>query len=153
MAAEIDYLAIMFPRKDVEGNDISSALEQLNYLISKREIIQRFHQRVDIGISGYDNDSRELFEIPEIRKYLQQIDSKFPYWFYFLNNLNASSIQLIVFSCIECKIQNGRLNFDQQSMLRFLNAHFTYMNQMCNLAGLGVEDNELLTKLVVNCLM
>jgi hypothetical protein len=150
MIAEIDYLQIIISKEEIENNDLSQTLKQLNYLIKDKGTLERFHQRLDIGVSGYDNDKRELFEVPEVRKYLQDLDSKFPYWFYFLNNLHRSSLHLITFSCIDSKIENGRLHYDTASLQNFLNTHFAYMNQICDFVGMANEDNELLTELVLN---
>lgn len=37
-----------------------------------------------LTISGYDDDSRELFEIPEVCRYLRGLDHEWPFWFFFL---------------------------------------------------------------------
>ncbi len=150
MTTGIDYLQIIISRAEVENNDLSQTLTQLNYLIMDKGTLERFHQRLDIGISGYDNDKRELFEIVEVRKYLQEVDSKFPYWFYLLNNLHCSSLHLITYSCIDCKIVNGKIHYDTISMQNFLNTHFACMNQICDFVGMANEDNELLTEMILS---
>ena len=33
-------------------------------------------------MSGYDDDSRELHLIPEVRTYFQRLDDNFPFWFH-----------------------------------------------------------------------
>ena len=41
-------------------------------------------EKLDVAFHGYDHDVRELFEIPEIRDYVELLDSQFPYWLFFL---------------------------------------------------------------------
>lgn len=58
---------------------ICSQLKELKRagVSGKNALILEFH--------GYDNDPREIYEIPEIRMYLKGVFNKFPEIFYFLN--------------------------------------------------------------------
>ena len=145
-----DYLQIIISKEEILEMDLSPTLISLNKLIKSKETIEHFHQRIDIGISGYDTDERELFEIIEVRNYLQQLDSKFPYWFYFLNNIHSSSLHLITFSCINCKVENGKKHCEETSMQNFFDAHFGFMNQICDYIDMTDKDNELLTEKILS---
>jgi hypothetical protein len=48
------------------------------------ESAKEFFERVDIAFHGYDHDSRELFEIPDVRAHANQLDEQFPFWLFFL---------------------------------------------------------------------
>ena len=36
-------------------------------------------------ISGYDYDPRELYQIPEVVIFIKDLNSKLPFWLYFIN--------------------------------------------------------------------
>ena len=96
----------------IEYNDeIKSVLqvkkaELLFYSVSKREVTNKDYKRIinsldilkDAGkeaksklflvFDGYDNDKREIYEIPEIRDFVKYIYDKYKYLFYFLTTLD-----------------------------------------------------------------
>jgi hypothetical protein len=78
-----DSLTYFASRDDVESCNINRALEFLVKLLEPRAA-QRFKRRLLFGVSGYDADSRELYQIPEVRSWMRELDLVFPYWFYFL---------------------------------------------------------------------
>lgn len=41
-------------------------------------------ERISISFEGYNEDNRELDEIPEVRDFIYELDDKFPYWLFFL---------------------------------------------------------------------
>lgn len=41
-------------------------------------------QGVGLGFSGYDDDPREIWEIPEARAFIQRLNDKHPCWPYFV---------------------------------------------------------------------
>ena len=44
--------------------------------------LHEMYGRVKFCVSGYDNDRRELFEVPEVRKFLRKLVTEWPYFFY-----------------------------------------------------------------------
>lgn len=85
-----------------------------------KESILKNRGRLYIQIDGYNDDSREVFEIPEIRKwYSDSIEQGIP-WLYFLGSKTISGIYLDglqnFFQCtceIELLRQQDGLNFVQ----------------------------------------
>ena len=146
--SSIDYFHIIISKSEIERVDLTNSFARLQELLKDKETIEHFHQRVDISVSGFDDYSKELYEIPEVRNYIQQLDEKFPFWFYFLNNL-SSSLQFVTFSCISCKVINGRLHFDTSEMQGFLNYHFARMNQLCEFVDMTDKNKKLLTEMVL----
>jgi hypothetical protein len=72
-------------REEVERKDISGPLETLKKLVATPETIREFKTRVDVSFSGYDHTREELFEIPEVRLFVYELNEKFPFWLYFLS--------------------------------------------------------------------
>lgn len=85
LPSNIDPLILVISREEVEKTDTSAALGMLNRLIESPNITREFIERVDICFHGYDHSPQELFEIPEVRNFVYQLDSHFPFWFYFLS--------------------------------------------------------------------
>lgn len=82
---DIGPLVIVISREEVERQDLSGPLSVLKSLIKSRESIRGNMTNVDIGFSGYDSTSRELFEISQVRDYVQSLDAQFCFWLYFLS--------------------------------------------------------------------
>ena len=84
-----DFLTIIISRQEIETNDLSQTIGTLNRLLEDKETIEYFFERVEIGVGGYDNDPRELWDIPEVKLFIQKLDRQFPYWFYFLTKFGS----------------------------------------------------------------
>jgi hypothetical protein len=91
----IDFLNIAISREEVLNNDFTNPLETLSQLTSDITFIEYFRERVDISFEGYNGTSVELWEIPEVRNYVAELDSKFPFWLYFLSK-NGEGLYIII---------------------------------------------------------
>lgn len=86
-------IMIGVPREAVERGHVESYLREFERL-GKRNALGR----VMFSFDGYDYDPREVFQIPEIRKWLNRITTNIPHLFYFLTKENAAI--RIAFLCI-----------------------------------------------------
>lgn len=84
-ALGLDYLAITVGRDEIESCDASRAMSNLAELLSKPSMAARFFERMVITVDGYNDVAWELFEIPEVRNYMFELDGRFPYWLWFLD--------------------------------------------------------------------
>jgi len=50
--------------------------------IAKAGCLHDMFGKVRFGIHGYNNDKRELFEVPEVRVFLRELADEWPYFFY-----------------------------------------------------------------------
>lgn len=57
------------------------------------------YQRAIISFSGYDDDRRELYEIPEVRHYVSIIFRRFPHLPYLLSPFNDTWMTLMACFC------------------------------------------------------
>jgi hypothetical protein len=51
----------------------------LSTLMASPEHALKLFERVDIAFHGYDTVQWEIFEIPEVRAYVNRLDEQFPY--------------------------------------------------------------------------
>lgn len=90
--------------------------EIIFYSVSKRELTEKDYTRIEKSIKmlnnagkiakgkmlltfdGFDNDEREIYEIPEIREYVKNIWKKCKHLFYFLTGIDNN--RAIIFACL-----------------------------------------------------
>jgi hypothetical protein len=106
---------------------------------------------MDIAFQGYDHDTRELFEIPEVRQYVSLLDDKFPYWLFFLgkNGLGLQAISYCLMPPYLNKIGRETL-FPERLNNLLANRWFPAMNHICMAVGYSEEQIEALTNKVVD---
>ena len=75
----VDWVGVVVSRQEAESLDVSPALNVLQSLLYDAETVRVFQGRVALSFHGYDSDSRELYQVPEVRQYLASLDSQFPY--------------------------------------------------------------------------
>jgi len=149
-----DWLGVEIARADVESLNILSVLTTLNTLLHDEYTVRRFCGRVQIAFSGYDNDPRELFEVPEVRLYMLNLDKEFPYWFYFITTFDGGDNLGLISRCL-CRwkiISKGYGEYDKNDLELFLIHHFEAMNFIFQKYKLPIEDNEKLSFQVMKCL-
>ena len=127
---------------------ITSALERIQ---NTPELIIHLKNRVDLSINDYENDSRELYEIDEVKKWIVELFLKtncFPYLF----ALDEASgfLKLAFFVHIpffEKSIENGRfkLEYDLEYGAKFIETLFLMLNEYCQEKGLSHETNVEIT--------
>ena len=126
----VDAVGVVVSRQETESLDITPTLRVLQTLLYDAETVTMFRGKATIAFDGYDNDSRELYEIPEVRRYLVELDSKFPYWFYFLSTRD-DMLKMIAFClCQTRRIETGMAYPDRHDMQAFMVAHFDAINRL-----------------------
>ena len=74
----VDSIVLVVSHDEVEKLDLSGCLGVLDSLIESREKAMRFRDQVVFGVDGYNDDPRELFEIPEVRTFIRDLDRNGP---------------------------------------------------------------------------
>ena len=69
-------------------------------------------------ISGYDEDSRELYQIPEVVSFIKDLNSKLPFWLYFVNTGDKRFFSWM----IACLCQAMSLDQDEETIYADFNA-------------------------------
>lgn len=106
-------------------------------------------RKVNIAFDGYNQDSRELFEIPEVRTYVYKIDEKFPFWLFFMST-HDTGLQCIMFCFLPpYLIDEARAKIHPRRLSDLLTSRwFPAMNHVSGYAGLTENEIEQLTKRV-----
>jgi hypothetical protein len=149
-ASGVDFLNVVIDRKDVEQLNVEPTLKILAQLLYDRSTIVGFRGRLEIAFAGYDDDSRELHEIEEVRRFLARLDKIFPFWFYFLSLLNDTLLVILLSLCQYSKTPDGLFAVDPNDRARFLVEHYAAVNSLFERYGLDERENEALTTQITN---
>ena len=136
--ARIDGLALYATRAEVEGGNIASASAMLSKLLAP-EVARRVQGRLLFGIRGYEDDPKDLWEFPEVRRWMRDLNAKFPYWFYFMDLGPRSTLAFVAFSLCQYEKVPGGKRIPPEELQRFLVSGFAAMNLLCKQLGESPE--------------
>lgn len=134
--AVIDPIYLVFSRDQVEAQDISEPLQVLRQLTGNPEKAVSACGRISLVIDGYNADPRELFEIPDVRRYIKAIDDLWPYWFFFLSQADDSIKILESCLCDSIEVVPGVASIDTVQLNDALTRHFSAMDYYCEAINL-----------------
>jgi hypothetical protein len=128
--AVTDPVILMFSRRQVETCDMDEPLELLRSLTADRGVAIEFCGRISLVVDGYNDDPRELFEVPEVRAYIKRLDQAWPNWFFFLSQVDESIKLLESCLCDTIEVVPGVTSIDVDQMERSLARHFGAMYRL-----------------------
>jgi len=121
---------LMFSRNQVETGDIDDPLDLLRALTADRRTALDFCGRVSLVVDGYNDDPRELFEVPEVRAYVKCLDQAWPNWFFFLSQADESIKLLESCLCETIEVIPGVTSIDLGQLKQSLARHFTAIRRL-----------------------
>lgn len=101
---------------------------------------------MSIVIGGYDDDPRELFEIPEVYSYLHGLDQEWPFWFFFCTPESIRLIGMCLASAVA--VSPGKAYIPPQSLGYFMERGFAAVNHLFSHYGFPEAENEKLSIVV-----
>ena len=127
--------------------DTSAALGVLKELTESPDTAREFVERVDISFHGYDHTRQELFEIPEVRNFVYQLDGQFTFWLYFLSKRHLG-LQCLLFCFLPPFLtEDARSRIFPERIKKLLtNRWFPAMNHICEYVGFSERQIERLTE-------
>jgi hypothetical protein len=119
------------PHGNVQACDTTTVLNALNSFLETRERVVWGRGRITLIFEGFDDDPRDVRNIPEIRRYIEKLDEQFPYWFYFAD-LDAHTLNVLALClCPVIKVGNGSTP-DLEGLKHFLASHVIALNILCD---------------------
>jgi hypothetical protein len=70
-------------RADVRAGNTRPLVQALRRATATRAAWQRLQGAVVFALEGWESDPREIYEIPEVRRYWAALDAAFPAWSFF----------------------------------------------------------------------
>jgi hypothetical protein len=90
-----DPVVLMISRRQVEEADLASVIQGLRPFTATREDAWLYRCQMTLVITGYDDDPREIVDIPEARLFLKNLARDWPYWAPFFDHVDGSLVLLL----------------------------------------------------------
>ena len=85
ISQQSDYIVLQISQEAIHNCDTSEYVTLLHGITDSLQSFEAAFQRYVFLISGYDNDQRELYQIPAVLRFKKDQNSKLPFWLYFIN--------------------------------------------------------------------
>jgi hypothetical protein len=139
-----DLICYQFSRDRVEAGDAKDFLSRFGkFRVPVGRQLQGMMNSLALMIEGYDDDPREIYAIPEVRTFYQQLWQRWPYWLYFCN-LDTENLMMMVMCCLDSldalKVQGQpqvQVQINPLEVVQFISGGFVPMNEMCERAGMS----------------
>jgi hypothetical protein len=128
-------VVLMFSRREVESGDPSASVARLDALFDSRQAVWRYRGQVALVVAGYDDDPRELIDIPEVRAFLTRFNAQWPYWAFYFNQVDDSIKILLSCLCARRYLGRGQVEIEPEKLRRFLLKGFAAMNSIFDKHG------------------
>ncbi len=161
LLAQSDYLHFIIDRPEVEAQDISRTREFFDRLRVTRELALENQGKVELSFFGYEDDLRELFEIPEVREYISILSPALPELFFFVRTQEpTSTLKTFAFCQTNVSWVDGRSTrlvtkqvvYDTDKVADFLLFGYSGLNEMIEWLALPLEENIRISAAVAHCL-
>ena len=148
---DYDPVTVTISKEEVNAGDVSGAISVFGRLIKTPNIARTMFERVDVSFHGYDQDRRELFEIPEVRDFVYKLDEEFPFWLFFLSKKHISLQAIALCFLPPYLTEEAKRTVLPQHLDRLLNNRWwPAMNEICEVVGFTEDDIEQLSGRVVS---
>lgn len=105
-----------------------------------------------LAVDGYDNHPEEIYLIPEVRKYFQEMHRRWPWLLFFLHDHDGSLaiVYMCLLNSVQCLKQEGSKRcaaiFEPAEILPILEVDILRMNYLFDRATLSDAENEKRSK-------
>jgi hypothetical protein len=139
------HFCLKASRAEVESTESSLAVNSLCEMLAPRECV-RLRRKLIFAIDGYDDDPRDLWEFPEVRQWICDVDRQWPYWFFFMDLGPQSTLAMVTFcACPWTKIPGGK-KIDDAHLLPFVKRRLAAMDQLCCKIGDPIETRSQMSE-------
>jgi hypothetical protein len=113
-----DYIVLQISQEAIQNCDTSEYVTLLHGATGSLQSFEVAFQKYVLLISGYDDDPRELYQIPEVVSFIKDLNSKLPFWLYFVNTSDKKFFSWM----IACLCQAMSLDQDEETIYADFNA-------------------------------
>jgi hypothetical protein len=139
-------VVLLISRREVEQADLPSVLSRLKVFLVTREDAWRYRGQMTLVVDGYNDDPRELVDIPEVRSLLRRLEAEWPYWAFFFNQVD-DSIKLLL-SCVAGSryLGRGAVEMDADLVAGAMASAFGGMNAVFERFNFPEDELELMSR-------
>lgn len=153
-----DVLVIVFSREEVESGLTGKAVGRLMLLSDNIQWVNKFNGKVLFTFSGYENDPRELHQIPQVVSFFREVNKAWSFWFHFIDR-RSELVAILLFLLVDVEVVRHKAGMvgceikDLQQFQHTIYALFGSMNIMHESFGLPDSVNMRISKEINNALM
>ena len=118
IAQQSDYIVLQISQDAIQNCDTSEYVTLLHGITGSLQSFEAAFQRYVFLISGYDDDPKELYQIPEVVSFIKDLNSKLPFWPYFINTSDKRFFSWM----IACLCRAMSLDQDEETIYADFNA-------------------------------
>ena len=144
IAPQSDYIVLQISQENIKDCNTSEYVTLLHGATGTIQSFEVAFQRYVFLISGYDDDPRELYQIPEVVSFIKDLNSKLPFWLYFVNTADKRFFSWM----IACLCQAMSLDQDEETIYADFNAdayndliEYQFSNIVKLMSGLGMGES------------
>jgi hypothetical protein len=123
-----DPVVLLVSRLSIESCDIAPVLNGLRLLSATCEDAWLYREQLAIVFDGYEDDPHELVDLPEIRNFVRKLDVVWPYWAFFMNQLDSTISLWLACLCGRAYPGAGQVEIDVETLVTVLKNGFDGMN-------------------------
>ena len=143
LGQQSDHIVLKISQEAIQNCDTSEYVALLDDATGTVQSFESVFQKYVLLISGYDDDPRELYQIPEVVSFIKDLTSKLPFWLYFINTADKRFFSWM----IACLCQAMSLDEDDQTIYADFNAEAyndlietQFSNIVKLMSGLGMGE-------------
>lgn len=137
--------------------DFTSLNQLIGQMTRTNKSAIRNRNKLHVTFLGYDEDPREVYEIPEIRLWFKEsLKAGIP-WFYILSpKFDGIAVMIFLYSCCRIKVKNKNsvettieiVNFDDVDY--WVTTNFDNLNSFTEKSNINIEINKQVSELILN---
>lgn len=143
-AEQASLIVLHITRREVERGHVGDIVDRLMHLSDRADFTRRFANAIALSVDGYNEDPRELAEIPEVVALFRAIDEQWPYWFHFMaledRSLDTVLLTLIGTERIASQAEQIAFHFDPELFRSTFLAKIKAMNRLHDLHRLDANE-------------
>ena len=145
IAQQSDHIVLQISQEAIQNCDTSEYVTLLHGgATGSLQSFEDAFQKYVLLISGYDDDPRELYQIPEVVSLIKDLNSKLPFWLYFVNTSDKKFFSWM----IACLCQAMSLDQDEETIYADFDAdayndliEYQFNNIVKLMPGLGMGES------------
>jgi len=157
IACQAGFIIFRISKDEAIAGDISRLQEFFKMFEAAPDVLPSMRNKLVLAVHGYNEDKREVFEIPEVSNWYSKAEKAVLGWTYYLDlNPNYTTFQVFLACTCGAKIEgqskDGSKKFvymSPESQAAFLTRHYCWLNEFTDKHGISLEINKEISNAMV----
>ncbi len=147
-----DSPVIAIGRQSIEACNTRGVVALFESFKTNKDRIKNLQGKINFFVYGYDDDPRELYEIPEVVKFFTKLEPEVKYWYFFLStNKDIHSLTVLMSTvCHGKKREGGLVEIDKNERIAFMERNFGWLNDITEYLNLPLSENKKISEDIIN---